>query len=475
MKGKVLLFLLTLVIAFGAYIHFGIEKKAEQKEQTEKEENALVQSPFDEWSEIEIKTAAHQVLLSKDESGWRMKAPFDDIVSDTKISSFKNALKDVVRKKKLYSEDELKKEPKSLSNFGLQPSKIDLKLKSASNTVQLNIGSANPTRSGVYAMSSRFKGDLFLASQELDYLELQSADEWREKKLITVEDSDFEEMKIEVRGEKLNFKKENNLWKLTSSPDLPVDQEAVKGLANKIGYIRANEFVENSNALKGKSPDIKLTIGFKEGVKDKRAGVGDKRPEGAELLLYKVRKPTIKLAKTPDDYDYFAIQERTPPSKVARYHFDNFNKSHKDYIERKSPTFAFADVEKVEIFKKGKLESEIISLESGYQLKSKGIEEVGDSVKIEQSLAKIRNLSGKTFIKKDQLVVFDKADLGIVVSLKNKSTIKVALQFDKSEDFGWFLMNGQFLKYSLEKDSLPLNEFDVKSWKLPKKEEGTKK
>jgi hypothetical protein len=98
---------------------------------------------------------------------------------------------------------------------------------------------------------------------------------------------------------------------------LPLDQDFTKSFMDKIGFVRANQFLSATPTPLTK-PDIRILVGFKKDAKDLRTTEADARPQGLELLLAKTKKGK--------EFEYYAKGDKTTAGTIAQFHYDNFTK-----------------------------------------------------------------------------------------------------------------------------------------------------
>lgn len=351
MKAKNLFVLLGLTALFGIYLYYGVQKPSEMKESREAEENKIFTEAPSKLQKIRIQNASQTTELEKRGENWFITNPSNDIASISKMDNLLSSLERLKRQKTIASEASIKEGKTTLSSFGLDPAKLSLFYTiEGKPEAFIRMGSQNPSGSGVYAHTSDQK-DVVLASTDLDYLNSQVADDFREMKLTTVEAQDYSDILIEAKGEKIKLARNaQDAWEMLEPQKLPLDKEFTNGQAEKVSYLRVNQFL-NDEPQALKKPEIKVSVQFKGEKKDLRSGANDSRPHGALFLLSKSPK-TKKEAKPVDvktdpgdAFDYFAKSDKSQPGTLARFHFDNFTKSYKDYVRKTFDSFETSDIQ----------------------------------------------------------------------------------------------------------------------------------
>lgn len=471
MKGRSLIVLVFAVLGIYAYIHWGIEIKEEKQKTADENEAKLVSGDLALLQHIAIESPASgpKIEIKKSGLGWRIVQPVQDLAAQNKIENLVSALERFKKTKVIIEAKDLEARKTELAQFGLDKPRIHLEYQISNLTpVEIFIGKQNPAATGSYAQIGK-TGDVILATLELDFLGTQTPEDFREMKLLSVAPSDFSEVEFIYAGKKMKFVQDDaGQWKMTSPYSLPVDQDFTKGQMEKIGYLRANSFVEKAPAADSNA-DIKIVIGFKKDVRDFRSNESDKRPEGAEIVLTKIKKQTKQgkmPAPTDESFDYYAKGDKTDTASIARFHYDNFSKFPEDYVKKTFEDFSIADISSVTISKPGDVPLEVVKNGSGYVVHQGATEQPGNQAAVEKALDQLRMMRA---VKFEETFKAPLASLFTVeVVMKDGTKRYFGFKFEKNAAFLWFAHNGLNMKYLTAKDPIQTADFTFKALAVEK-------
>lgn len=442
MKGKSLFILFLLTVGVLAYVYYGIQKPAEQKEARADSDDTIAGGTLDKLEWIEVSVASEIFRLERQETeGWRLASPLQDLAAQSKIESLVAALQKMKKMKILFSKEEIAKNVPDRIQFGLTPPRISIKYKTSdlANPFQIAIGSSNPAATGLFFETQDI--GIGVGSMELDFLANQTSKDFRELRLTTVSANDFSEFSVTAKGRSMKFKKDGTEWKMTEPFQFPVDQEEVSGLAEKIGFIRVNDFLNKTPPSLAK-PEIKVVVGFGQGVKDARSNESDSRPSGLEILLSRSKN------------DYYAKSDKTPAGTIVPYHFENFLKSPEEFVRKSFDRFLNADVQEIQAHEIGKRPVTVTRSSSG----------LGEGA--EKALNFVRSFKPRRFIKKSEPPSELKSGLRLQIRLKDKTEQikKLLFVFDLGSKVPLVTVDDgdSQLQYEFAKDALDLKVFEMK-------------
>ncbi len=386
MKLKSLLILVAVLVGLGAYLYYGVQKPAEEKDSPSY--GRLAQGKLDEISFFEIQTKEGTFAVQRDNNRWVMTSPVKDLAAESKIYDLIAALKRFKESRILFSKDDLEKENPDLAQFGLKDPRVKILYKEPSLNApfEIKVGAQNPGNTNLYVQLSSSPA-IYLASLDLDYLAAQRAEDFREMKLTTVKYENFSNLTLRSKGKEAKFQLKDERWSMTSPYELPVDHEMVRQLAEKISLIRANKFLDKAPAT-GPS-DTRVLVGFKEGVSDARVVAGDQRPFGLEIEFHKT-------GKVPS---YYAKGDKTPWAQVSQFHYDNLQKSPEDFLKKTFDDFEIQDVKQVKIKIPGSSEVSIDKTEAGEWTAQRANDSLaGNRKNIEENLTALRGMRALRFL-----------------------------------------------------------------------------
>jgi hypothetical protein len=467
MKLRSLLILILVCTGLGLYIHFGIEKAGEKKEEVKEKESKLARGDLTQLQKVSIQSGEKKVELEKVNSKWRITSPIRDLAAQSKIDNLVAALGRFKQSKVILKKEELAALKDGLKQYSLDPAKtkIEYKTSDLAQPVTLFLGGNNPNASGVYAQAGTGE-PVVLATMDLDYLGTQGIDDFREMRLITVDAPEYSEVEIQRKDKnqikKMKFKKnEKDQWVMTEPYQLPIDEDLVRSETQKIGYIRANSFLSNvPDALK--SPDIKIVVGFKENVHDGRTSESDSRPNGNEIVLTRVlrkaAKTSSKSSAPAEQYDYYGKSDKTPAASLAQFHYDNFAKSPEDFIRKDFDKLELAGIKTVTFKLAGSPELKIEKNQNDYVIKEGTKSKPGIGANVDAALKQIRSLHALKFLE-----TFSKqptsSSLTIHVENTDGKVTDFIFDFKKDASELWYIEGPLKMKYLLGKDPLVLKDF----------------
>jgi hypothetical protein len=463
MKARSLLILFLVSLGMGTYLYYGVQKPSEEKEARAEFENKLAQGDLKLLKEVEVLNSRGKFKLENVDKIWRVKSEQNDIASLSKIKTLISGLKDFEEKKIIFEKLEGDIPNKKLNLYGLQVPALSLSYKTGGQKEAqlIELGKENPHSSGVYARLNK-ENKILLTSINLDFLKDQTGADYREMRLSSPSSSDYDEVSIAHKGKITKFKvTEDSSWKMISPYELPLDKTFTKGIIDKINLIRANEFISDNTALKkavSSTPDIKILIGFKENIRDQRSTPADPRPEGTEILLKKIKKAKGE--------SYYALSDKAPLASIAKFHFENFAKDPRDFIQKTFLHIVPSDISSISIQSPNKGALEIKKELVGYSFLNEASAKTPDNTAVTAALNSLRNLKAHSF---DSL--FTKApskfDLKLRLQSTEGSVDEFYLKKGSKNDILWHSNGNLKMKYILKTNALPADLFSLE--KLEKK------
>lgn len=475
MKVKHLIILVLLVLGMGAYIYYGIQKPAEERG-ADGDGDRLATGDFERLEHFDIQIGKTQIKIEKSGSGWRIIQPFNDLASEVKMTNLISALRKMKKTKVIADADKIK-QGKDIAQYGLKEPKAKISFKTSDRTAPTTIviGGQNPAFSGSYVQLNDAP-DVYLATMDLDYLATQRPEDFREMRLTTVPSDEIVALEVKQKGQSMTFKKVDDQWTMTSPFQLPVDQEAVKGIVDKVALVRANSFVEKETPTK--SPDIQVIVGFTEGTSDARTSPADARPSGVQIDFYQLPNPHFKAKgskglQTPAEderYIYFAKSDKTPLAAVSRFHFENFEKKPETFVKKSFDDFLLSDIEKISIRKPAAMPVTLVKNGESFQVQQSKESKPANATNLEDALRQLRNLKALQFLDARKPESSKPASLGIDIELKGGGTLSYI--FDLKKDVGELYRQngGTWLRYLTSAEPLKTSAFEFGHLTAPEAE-----
>ncbi|PIR22395.1 MAG: hypothetical protein COV44_08275 [Deltaproteobacteria bacterium CG11_big_fil_rev_8_21_14_0_20_45_16] len=459
MKLKQLIFLLVLLIGMGAYIYWGIQKPAEEKQATDDYDKQLIKDDLSQLAQIEIKNEKGSFILEKGGNTWKLLGPHEDIASSTKVETLISALLRIKADKILYEAASYPEAEARLDDFGLGKLalEIGLQLGASAEPRMIRIGRKNPGGSLTYIDDKKNKR-IILSPESLDILKSAEPKDYREMRLTTVEAHDYADLSVIQSGKKMRLERnEKGDWVMKQPWQLPLDQSFTNNQISKIPMIRANEFLAKTPPAFSK-PSIQLIVGFKEGAKDLRSGVGDKRPQGLEIQFARSKKLGSK-NRNDDSYEYFAKSDKTAAARIPRFHYENFEKGPEAYIQKSFENFDIEKVEGLALLATDHLFGWNLSRTGDGWLAKSEKQSISDpnQDEIKNILDSLKRIRGLAFEKSEPAPGF--TQLLFQISLKLKDGQIVAWSIDKKKQTLWISFGGFDLRYKLDASAFDEKKF----------------
>ncbi len=471
MKPKSLLILFLITLGILSYVYFAIEKPAKDKELSEGKEDRLAPEDMSLVQSFKLTIGELKIELQRQKVGWRILTPIQDIAAQNRIENLVTNLEKLKKTRVLYTPEKLAEAKPDLTQFGLNPPKVILEYKTSEQSVpsEIQLGSQTPSGNLTYVLTKSH--GLSIGTMDLDFLSTQNPDDFREMRISTVTPSDYDEVEVTRGSQKIKFTRENDQWVMNGLyHDLPIDKDFVSNYIEKISFMRANKFYTSSPAVMQK-PDIKILVGFKEGVSDLRTTESDTRPKGTEIWLVKRKnikyKPSSKkdsaTSAPEEEFEYFVKSEKTQAASIAKFHYDNFDKSPEDFIKKTFDNFLISDLTEVSIRPaKGKALT-LTKGASGFEVKGDSSQTL-DQTKVENAFNKLRSLRAVKFVGVEKNLPKTSSFL-IVFNAQNQKTYEFAFLFEANATHLWYKSGDKTLKYIFAKDALNPKDFELMNLK----------
>lgn len=467
MKGKSLFILFLLTTAILSYVYFGIEKPAKEKEAAQAQEDRLVSEDLALVQDFKIETKTSKIHLERQNIGWKMTEPLEDLAAQSKVESLISAIEKFKKSRLLYSTPDLNAKKIDLAPYGLSSPSIVLEYKTSAMSApkKIQLGTQNPSGSFTYVLTDQ---GLSLATMDLDYLSSQTPEDFREMRLTTISGPEIADLSLTAKSKTVKLQRDKGQWVMLSPWEhIPLDQDFVNSLAEKVTFIRANKFLPLTAASNLAQPDIRLIAGFKEGVKDMRSKESDVRPHGLEVVMAKVKKreekskPKNQKAQDPsENFDYFAKSDKTPPAAINPFNYDNFQKDPEDFIRKTFDQWLNSQVQKIEIEPQG-ASSIIIAQKDGVFVSETAGVKVNSSA-VDKLLNQMRSLKATKVVGPLSEKNAPKRDLRVRIFLSDKDLV-YDLRFDPNAIDLIYKEGKWTLHYLLSKDSLQKKSFEAAS------------
>lgn len=302
-KNRGLLVLVGLVILAGGYAYW--DHRADLAAAKEKEQKSLVvQLKVDQIQSVRIQSEAGEVLLERQDDGWHITKPIQDLAKPTAIDEFVEGL----MTEKITGTAIESAQP-DLAPFGLDQPKATVELKD-------NLGKSTIIAIG---RAKNFQGDAYLRIDQEPRVVMASStwfakaekklDDFRDKRFLRFPVANVLKLQIQNLNERflLSTKKgaegEPDQWFSSAHPDWKLDQNKVR------------EFLRQLNTNEG----IEIAI--------------DRPPTSPEMKSWGLAKPFLVLSADLKDGKSWTAHFAAGADKIHRVHT-----SHPEWTMKISPT-----------------------------------------------------------------------------------------------------------------------------------------
>ncbi len=253
-------------------------------------------------NKIEIEKKDKTIILKKREDFWVVSSLGDFLADQEAVKRIERGIEGI-KKMVLVSEN-----PQKSVVYGLADEGIKIKLYNNKGLVaDFIVGKRGPSLGTTYI---KFNQDEKVYLVEKDLREIFSLSDYRDKKVLNLEEKNIYKINLKYLGKNIVWEKENEQWKIASFPQFNIEQETIKGIVSLISRFTAESIVDN-NKIREKVDsddlDLILTVFVKGGgekklffnlVKDPKSGVENYyvKLEGKDTL-YKIFKNQFKEIK----------------------------------------------------------------------------------------------------------------------------------------------------------------------------------
>lgn len=190
-----------------------------------------------------------------------------------------------------------------LEEYGFVDSKTEFSVNTEETDYPVIIGGRSPVGSGTYIYDLGEGRILIVDDSYLEGFIDKDVDDYRDKKLFTLDKSSVDRISVKVGDFSVEIKKNNGKWTAADSSGAEAaDAEVIKGLLDSYAALRVSDFVNDS-------PDDQVEFGFDEPL----AEIGFYGGDDGELFLFGKRK---------DESDFYVkIASEEPVYSVSKNYF----------------------------------------------------------------------------------------------------------------------------------------------------------
>jgi hypothetical protein len=320
-------------------------------------------------SKIEIKKkGTEEVTLAKNASGkWEITAPKPLGADQDAVSSIVSTLSS------LSSERLVDDKASDLKQYGLTDPALEVDITTKDKPQKLLIGDDTPTGGGAFAMLA---GDprVFTVASYTKSSFAKSADDLRDKRLLTADFDKISQMELIAKKQDLTFGRNKETWQILKPRPLRADNFQVEDLSRKL-------------------KDAKMDVsGAAADEKKAAAAFAAAAPVATARVTDAAGTQELQVRKSKDDY--YAKSSAIPGVyKVAADLGTGLDKSLDDFRNKKLFDFGFDDPTKVEMHDTSKA---YFLTKGGQDWWSDG--KKMDSASVQSFIDKVRELSASKFV-----------------------------------------------------------------------------
>lgn len=321
-KGTILA--LVIVAALVVFTIFDT-KKAEKKEQQERDAKLLFKISASEIAKIELEDKDPARVLEKKEGVWHLTAPIEDLVDMQELTSVLEAIEHET------ALDTVSEDANDLATFGLEKPGLVVKVTNDKGETQLvRFGSVSTFDGNLYVQRGDEK-KVWVTGTGLEAQLSKKLTEWRDKHLYRgPKERMFTSIDLEERDAKgktkhhLRLVKRDKEWTM-SGYDIPIEIAAVEAFIEQVRALRALDFTDRDKKDAAARKDEKLD------PPRIKVSLGDGK---AEPYTVEIGPPLVDADKAPH-----AATSSDLPKIVSVYGaaVSTIEKRPEDFLDRKSP------------------------------------------------------------------------------------------------------------------------------------------
>lgn len=240
MKWKTTLVLLVITAAVFAYMYF-VERKAPSAEEAMRQAGNVVNFDREKIEGVVIQNGDEKIDMRRHDTKWRLETPIKDLADN---SAIENLLLDVEnwRKDATISAKEIEADKNKLSEFGLNKSKLRLKLMGPGAPPEILFGKDAALEGKMYVRLENSK-EAFLASQSVKKEIEKKPEDFRDKKLTDLIMAQVVRVVLKTPTGEMELQKKGDHWEITRPLRARGDDQKIGDLIAQVTTARIQQFV----------------------------------------------------------------------------------------------------------------------------------------------------------------------------------------------------------------------------------------
>ncbi len=229
--------------------------------------------------------------FERQDEGWRVVAPVQDLAADGAISSLLFALRAVPVTRVI-------EVPESLGEYGLDPPQVRLRLQGVA-VPPLDLGMRTPTGDGLFARDPRRKGVLVLGDLGGAGAHLLGPfpESLRERRLLDVPVTQIDALEIEPASGPVTLERRADGWWLTRPHALPASERVVGEVLQILARAEVVAFEDEAGAEAAADAGVRVRV---KAAGRAREFVCAARPDGSFAVRTPHRQPLLVVALGAD-------------------------------------------------------------------------------------------------------------------------------------------------------------------------------
>lgn len=275
---------------------------------------------------IKLYSKEGEVLLEKDGAGWKVGAPINYPADKAQVEGLLKTFEKAITMDFKVGEDPALQAQYELTEE--QALKVEI-FKGEVAEVALLVGKNGPM--GTNFVRPVGSPEIFRAKVGARSRFEKKPGDWRDKRVMAVEQADITSLVVVEATQKLSFTKTGDLWQSVEPAGLDLDQASIDGMARSFANLRAQEILEGEapGGSGVENPSLMVTATLKDGsTREIRAG-------------FKKDDTTVYVGRSTDDRRF----------EVSASSLDSFRKKPEELRNKSLLSFQAEDLARLSIVK----------------------------------------------------------------------------------------------------------------------------
>jgi len=285
MKWKTTLVLLAITAAVFAYMYF-VERKAPNAQEAMRQAGNVVNFDREKIDGIVIQNGDEKIDMRQHDAKWRLETPIKDLADN---SAIENLLLDLQnwQKDATISAKEIEADKNKLNEFGLNKSKLRLKLIGPGAPPEILFGKDAALEGKMYVRFENSK-ETFLASQSVKKDIEKKPEDFRDKKLTDLIMAQVVRVVFKTPAGEMELQKKGDHWEIMRPLRARGDDQKIGDLIAQVTTARIQQFVTDDRGdlhpYGLAEPRGSITLFTEDGKSGRRGDTDSSRGEQGQML-----------------------------------------------------------------------------------------------------------------------------------------------------------------------------------------------